>query len=587
MAGTAREFIPTFERIVKEHGQHPALVLLRNLEPGIAPGERGPGCTYSELDARARRMAAGLAAAGMRGERVLLLHPTGPEFAVAMLACMYSGAIAVPAPPPTALGRGAARLAGIVEDAGVACVVADTTIADAVRTWLAEAGLAERTRCLTEPELDGGDVQDPSARPPDPAATAFLQYTSGSTSEPKGVVVSHRALGHNLAQIGKVIRLEPGVRSVSWLPHYHDMGLVGQLMASLYHGGTVYLMSPTAFLKRPYQWLAMVSELRARITTGPNFAYELVTNRTTDAQLAALDLSSLDAVLNGSEPIHEATLSRFTARFGPAGLRPEALMPCYGMAETTLLVSATPVPADRVVRRVDTGELEQHRFVPAAAGDGARPVVSSGRVVDLDVRIVDPDTHEELPGHRVGEIWIAGESVADGYWGRPDATAATFGARLAGGADGTAGDTAYLRTGDLGVLVDGELFVTGRIKEVLVLNGRNHYPQDLERTVRAAHAALAANQTAVFAAPFGETAERAVAVQEVRPADLRRLDAAELADLVRRQVWREHEVQLGDVVFVPSGSVPRTSSGKIRRGQAREMFLGGGLPALTPAGNRG
>ena len=581
MAGNAREFVPTFERIVKERGQQPALVLLQNFEPGVAPGERGPGCTYAELDARARRTAAGLAAAGMRGERVLLLHPTGLEFTVAMLACMYSGAIAVPGPPPTALGRGVARLAGIVEDAGVACVVADTTIADEVRTWLTEAGMAG-LRCLTEPELAGDDGRPPS-EPSRPAATAFLQYTSGSTSDPKGVVVGHRALGHNLAQIGKVLELEPGVRSVGWLPHYHDMGLIGQLLASLYHGGTAYLMSPTAFLRRPYQWLAMVSELRARITTGPNFAYELITNRTTDAQLAALDLSSLDAALNGSEPIHEATLSRFAAKFAPAGLRPEALMPCYGMAETALLVSAAPLSAERVTRRVDAGELEQHRFAPAAAGDGARSVVSSGRIVDLDVRIVDPDTHEELPGHRVGEIWVSGDSMADGYWGQPDATATTFGARLASGG----GSTPYLRTGDLGALVDGELFVTGRIKEVLVLNGRNHYPQDLERTVRAAHAALAANQTAVFAAPFGETAERAVAVQEVRPADLRTLDAAELVDLVRRRVWLEHEVQLGDVVFVPSGSVPRTTSGKIRRGQVRDLFLGGDLPTLTPAGNRG
>jgi acyl-CoA synthetase (AMP-forming)/AMP-acid ligase II len=584
MAGTGREFIPTFERITKERGNHPALVLLQNFEPGIAPGERGPGLTYTELGTRARRMAAGLTANGMRGERVLLLHPAGLEFTVAMLACIYSGAIAVPAPPPTAFGRGVARLAGIVEDAGVACVVADTTIADPVRMWLADSGLNERLRCLTEPELDGGDGAGPAGDVPGPESTAFLQYTSGSTSEPKGVVVSNRALAHNLVQIGKVLRLEPGFRSVSWLPHYHDMGLVGQLLTSLYHGGTVHLMSPTTFLKRPYQWLAMVSELRVRFTTGPNFAYELVTNRTTDAQLATLDLSSLDAALNGSEPIHEATLSRFAAKFGPAGLRPQALMPCYGMAESTLMVSATPLGTERVARFVDTGELERHRFVPATDGGAARPVVSSGRPVDLDVRIVDPDTREELPENRVGEIWIAGESVADGYWGRSDATAATFGARLA---DGAGSDATYLRTGDLGALADGELFVTGRIKEVLVLNGRNHYPQDLERTVRAAHSALAANQTAVFAAPFGETAERAVAVQEVRPADLRTLDPAELAGLVRRKVWLEHEVQLGDVVFVPRGSVPRTTSGKIRRGQVRDLFLGGGLPVLTPAGDQG
>lgn len=580
MAGPGREFVPTFQRLLADRGDRPALVFLEDLGPSVAPESRGPRLTYAELDARARRMAAGLTASGMRGERALLLHPTGLEFPVAMLACLYAGTIAVPAPPPTTFGRGVSRLAGIVEDADVACLVADTAIAGPVRDWLAEAGLAERVPCLTEPDLAAAAGPAPAPAPPDPGAIAFLQYTSGSTSEPKGVVVSHRALGHNLTQIGRALALTPDARGVTWLPHYHDMGLVGQLLASMYHGAVIHLISPTTFLKRPQRWLAMVSEVRATVAVGPNFAYDLVTDRTTDEQLAALDLSSLAAVLNGSEPIHEATLSRFAARFAAAGLRPEALLPCYGMAESTLMVSAARVGAGRVVRSVDAGELERNRFSAPRPGRAARPVVSSGRPVDLDVRIVDPDTGDELPEAAIGEIWIAGDSVADGYWRRPDATAAVFGARLAGS------DSDYLRTGDLGVLVDGELFVTGRIKEVLVLNGRNLYPQDLEHTVRTAHAALAPHLTAVFAVPYGQTSERAVAVQEVRPADLRTLDAAGLVEAIRRRVWLEHEVQLGDVVFVPRGSVPRTTSGKTRRGQVREEFLSGELPALTGAGLR-
>lgn len=580
MSGTGPGFVPTFRRSVAGRADHPALVFLADIGPSVEPAARGPHLTYAELDERARRMAAGLTARGLRGERVLLLHPTGLEFPVAMLACLYAGAIAVPAPPPTTFGRGVSRLAGIVEDADVACLVADTTIAGAVRDWLAEAGLAGRVPCLTEPDLAPADGPVPDPDPPDPAAIAFLQYTSGSTSEPKGVAVSHRALGHNLAQIGRALAITPDARGVSWLPHYHDMGLVGQILASMYHGATLRLISPTAFLKRPHRWLAMVSEVRATTAVAPNFAYDLVTDRTTDEQLAALDLGSLDAVLNGSEPIHEATLSRFAARFAPAGLRPEALIPCYGMAESTLMVSAARVGSGRVVRSVDAGELERNRFAPPREGRAARPVVSSGRPVDLDVRIVDPDSGEELPAGGIGEIWIAGGSVANGYWRRPDATAAVFGARLAGA------DPAYLRTGDLGVLLDGELFVTGRIKEVLVLNGRNLYPQDLEHSVRAAHPALASHQTAVFAAPYGPTSERAVAVQEIRPADLRTIDAAGLVEAIRRQVWTEHEVQLGDVVLVPRGSVPRTTSGKTRRGQVREDFLTGALPALTGTGPR-
>jgi acyl-CoA synthetase (AMP-forming)/AMP-acid ligase II len=575
MAGTGREFVPTFQRRVAERGEHPALVFLEDLGPSLSTGERGPGLTYAELDARARRMAAGLVAAGLRGERVLLLHPTGLEFPVAMLACFLSGAIAVPAPPPTTFGRGVSRLGGIAEDADVACIVADTAIAGHVRDWLAEAGPAGRVPCLTEPELAA--EAGPAGAAPDPDAVAFLQYTSGSTSEPKGVVVGHRALGHNLTQIGRALSLTPDARGVSWLPHYHDMGLVGQLLTALYHGATIHLISPTAFLKRPHRWLAMVSEVRATATVGPNFAYDLVTDRTTDAQLAELDLSSLGAVLNGSEPIHEATLARFAARFAPAGLRPEALIPCYGMAESTLMVSAARVGTGRVVRSVDAGELERHRFSPVPQG---RPIVSSGTPADLDVRIVDPGTGEELPAGGVGEIWIAGESLADGYWRRPGTTAAVFGARLPGR------DASYLRTGDLGVLVDGELFVTGRIKEVLVLNGRNLYPQDLEHTVRTAHEALSTHLTAVFSVPHGPTSERAVAVQEVRPADLRKLDTAGLVEGIRRQVWLEHEVQLGDVVFVPQGSVPRTTSGKTRRGEVRDSFLSGELPVLTDVGKR-
>jgi acyl-CoA synthetase (AMP-forming)/AMP-acid ligase II len=566
-------FVEVFQRWVRERPDHPALVFLEQFDGA----DRGPSLTYAELDERVRAVARGLVRDGLVGSRVLLLHPPGAEFAVALLACLYAGVVAVPAPPPDAGGRGASRLAGIVNDAGIGCVLAGTPVAPAVRSWLGDAGLGHRVACVVEEDLAGG-AQDVELPATDPSAVAFLQYTSGSTSEPKGVVVTHRALAHNQQQIARALRLTPDTaRGVSWLPHYHDMGLLGQLLSPLFNGGTSYSMAPMTFLKRPYRWLQMVSELRADFTVGPDFAYALATQRITDEQLAELDLSCLRAALNGSEPIHAATLDRFVERFAPAGLRRDVMVPCYGMAETTLMVTCTPVGHGHLTRDVDAAALEAHRLEPAQPGRRARRLVSSGRAVDLKVRVVDPATGAELPDGTVGEIWISGASVAAGYWRRPTLTAQVFHARV----PGLPGD--HLRTGDLGTLVGGDLFVTGRIKEMLILNGRNLYPQDIERTMRAAHPLAAAGLTAVFTIEDAGPAKAAavtVAVQEVRPGDMRDIAADELVAALRARVRAEHDVHLGDVVLVPTGSVARTTSGKVQRGVMRADYLAGALRAL-------
>ncbi|MDB1089340.1 fatty acyl-AMP ligase [Streptomyces sp. ACA25] len=577
MSDATGHFVHQFQRWVRERPDHPALVFIENFDKPC----HGPVLTYAELDRRVRAVAYGLVRRGLTGERVLLLHPPGQEFTVALLGCFHAGVVAVPAPLPGAGGRGASRLTGIVDDAAVACVLTAGSTTEAVREWIDEAGLAERVSCLVEEDLAAAPAGLPT---PDPSAVAFLQYTSGSTSEPKGVMVTHAALAHNEAELTRGLQLTPDVKCLSWLPHYHDMGLIGQLLGPLHCGGTVYLMSPLAFLKRPHRWLQAVSDLRATITVGPDFAYVLATRRTTDEQLAELDLSCLRAALNGSEPIHAATLDRFVERFSAAGLRPDAMVPCYGLAEATLFVTGKPPGEGHRGTDVDAAELEAHRLRPPAPGRPSRRLVSSGRPVSLDVRIVDPDTGTELPDGEVGEVWIAGPSVAAGYWGRPDLTQATFGAQLKGT------EARFLRTGDLGTLQDGELFVTGRIKEMLIINGRNLYPQDLERTIRETHAATARGATAVFTvdSPGGPVpVTRTVAVQEVRPKDLRGADGAdpdELITALQQRVRAEYDLHLGDVVLVPIGQVARTTSGKIQRGAMRSAFLAGELRVLHRTG---
>ncbi|MFJ1590553.1 fatty acyl-AMP ligase [Kitasatospora albolonga] len=579
----ADHFAKQFQGWVETRPDHPAVVFVEDFDEGCG----GPVLTYGELDARARALAGGLVARELTGERVLLLHPTGLDFAVAILGCFLSGAVGAPAPLPESSGRGDARLTGIVADAGVRHVLTSPGSRTAVAEWLARAGLKDRVSVHVEAELAEPGAVLPE---PDPAALAFLQYTSGSTSDPKGVLVTHAALAHNEALITRAMGSDENTRSVSWLPHYHDMGLVGQLLGPLFCGGTSYVMSPLAFLRHPHRWLGAVSELRGTVTVAPDFGYALVTRRTTDRQLAELDLSALRIALNGSEPIHAATLERFAERFAPAGLDPAAITPCYGMAETTLLVSSAPVGSGFRSLDVAADALAGHRLVPAkdpapaeepapaedpAPGGRTTRLVSSGRVAGFDLRVVDPDTARELPGGHIGEIWLRGGSVAAGYHDNKDATEATFAARLSDG------DGPFLRTGDLGVLLDGELYVTGRRKEMLIVNGRNLYPQDLELTVRTADPLFADGSTAVFTAPLSPGGpEVVVAVQEARPGRLRDHDPQTLVTAVRRALLAEHDAHLGALVLVPVGAVERTTSGKIRRGGMRDRFLSGGLREL-------
>ncbi|MFG2885275.1 fatty acyl-AMP ligase [Streptomyces sp. NPDC048297] len=553
----------TFTDIVRSRAaQSPdreALVLLSEQDGGLRPHR----LSYAELDRAARAVAAGITRYAGPGERVLILHSSRRHFVIGFLACLYAGVIAVPAAPPGGLGRHDERIAGIVKDAAVSCVLTSRAEAPAVTQMLARSGY-ERLTCLptdappladVPPPADGDMWQPPRLTPDD---VAFIQYTSGSTRDPRGVIVTHRALMANNRAISAALGTTRGSRIGGWLPLHHDMGLVGQLLHALWLGGTAVLLSPVALVKRPAHWLETVSRYGLTVSGAPDFAYDLCVRRINDSQIAGLDLSGWRIAVSGGEPVNAKTLRAFARRFAPAGLDPRALVPCYGLAEATLLVSGSRDGSAPRTQRL------------SGAGGFVTEAVSCGRPVFADVRIVDPDTFEERAHGQIGEIWVRGASVGRGYWARPAETAATFDARIAGGSAG------YLRTGDLGTLIEGELYVTGRIKDLIVVGGRNLYPQDLERTVRDV-SGLFGSGTA-FGVP-GER-ERIVVIQELRAGSRYGVDLAELAAAIQRSLCEQYEVRAGGVLLVRPGTVRRTTSGKLERSTMRRLFLDGELAAL-------
>lgn len=524
------------------------------LDDGEAPGA---SFTWRQLERRSRAVAAEIARRVPPGARVLVMFPPSLDFIPAFLGVLYAGAIAVPAYPPTGAraDRTASRLSGMIEDAGVGLVVAPSGLA--ARAAATDAGV---------PGLRGLPCLDPAVVPDEcadewrprtsrPADVAFLQYTSGSTSSPRGVMVTHGNLLHNLEQTEADARYGRESVSLSWLPVNHDMGLINGILQPVYSGCTAYVMSPAAFLQRPARWLQAVSRLGVTHSGGPNFAFDLCVRRVTDDDASTLDLSTWRVAYNGSEPVRRATLEDFQRRFGVRGFRWDAFSPAYGLAESTLLVSSVPAGVP-----------------PVFHGDA----VASGTVdMRSHVRIVEPASRVPVPHGTVGEIWVAGASVAPGYWKRPDDTAATFEARTAGG------EGPFLRTGDLGFIADGRLFVTGRIKDVLIVRGAKHYPQDLERTAEGAHPALRPGCCAAFAVER-DGCERVAIVAEIDPRMHARPggDCSQVLASIRLAVASSHHVTASTVALVAPGVVPKTTSGKLQRFLCREALVTGTLDAI-------
>jgi acyl-CoA synthetase (AMP-forming)/AMP-acid ligase II len=568
----AEEFTATAETLVSILRSRANRNPDRQVFTFLERGEREQASlTFGELDRRARAIANRLTSLQAKGERVVLLYPPGLEFIASFFGCLYAGAIAVPGYPPTR-GHNHARLLALIRDAGAKLVL---TVSDSLNALQHLLGDLIRDRAVTL--LASDQVADAEAIGwarinIGQDAIAYIQYTSGSTSTPRGVIVRHGNIMHNQRMIGRAFGLAEGMNLVSWLPLFHDMGLVGMVEHSVYAGLYAILMSPLEFIHQPIRWLRAISRYNAHTSGGPNFGYDLCVKRIKTDDLAGLDLSCWKRALNGSEPVRAETMERFAAKFSNYGFKSSSFFPCYGLAEATLFVSGREATGARLVRTVNSAALEAGRFEESSAErNGSRQMVSCGKgQADQQIMIVDPQTGANCPAGTVGEIWVSGSHVAQGYWNRAEESAIVFQARLA-----ETGAGPFLRTGDLGCLVDDELFITGRLKELIILCGRNHYPHDIEATVAASHSALESSCNAAFVVEV-EGQEALVVVQEVRrstpPAQ-----AEEICAAMRQALAENHAINPHALVLVGANTIPKTSSGKIRRFACRAAFVDGTL----------
>jgi acyl-CoA synthetase (AMP-forming)/AMP-acid ligase II len=510
--------------------------------------------TYGDLDRRARAVAAYLQAHGATGNRVLLLHPSGAEFITSFLGCLYARAVAVPAYPPRQ-NRNMQRLQGMVKNAEPVLALTDSHVLERMHTpWqaCAEAPLPWVAADLLGDEL-AGQWLEPSVQAD---TLAFLQYTSGSTTEPKGVMVSHGNILANLRMVAAVSASVPHAPIVTWLPLFHDMGLLGAVLQSFYMGTFCVLMPPEAFFLKPVRWLRAISRYGARITGAPNFAYDLCVRKVDASQKAELDLRHLEMAFNAAEPVRPLTLQKFVEAFASCGARPGQLYPCYGLAECTLFV--TGGSAGRIPVTTSHPEL-----------GGERQLAGCGKTwLDGKILIVDPQTRQPCEERVTGEIWVSGSNVTQGYWNNPEATEETFKAMTADTREGP-----FLRTGDLGFVQGDELFLVGRLKDVIIIGAQNHHACDLELTTEQCHALIRPNCSAAFAVDTGLGERLVVATELEKPKDGSHADFPGIAQAIRRDVAEQHGVAVSTVLLLRPGAIPKTTSGKVQRHACRTAYL--------------
>jgi len=569
----------------------------------LADGENEDGhLTHALLDLQARALAALLQGYRTAGERALLLYPPGLEFIAAFFGCLYAEVIAVPLPPPNLAQpqRTLPRFRAIIGNAQPTVVLTTSSLLAHTGALFALAPELQKLRWLATDQVDPALAQEWRPPPVTSERTALLQYTSGSTADPKGVVISHGNLLHNSDYISSLLALQPDSVTVSWLPTFHDMGLTNGIIQPVYHGRPCYLMPAVTMIMRPIRWLRAIARTRATISGGPNFAYEMCLRAITPEQRETLDLSHWAVAYNGAEPVRADTLKRFAAAFAPCGFRANAFHPVYGLAEATLLVSGGSL-RERMFRTVDVAAFQQGRIVSAEAQSqpqvppqphqpqSVRTLVSSGHALpDTRIVITDPQTQTPCPPGRIGEIWVCGPSMTKGYWNRPEESEQLCQAYLKDSGDGP-----FLRTGDLGFISEGELFVTGRLKDLIIISGRKLSPQDLELTVEQCHPALRPDACAAFTVDDTDE-ERLIIVVEAelrylppktqqpqgQPPERLPLDAPAVVRAIRRAVAEEHDVRVDTVVLLRAGRIPKTTSGKVRRHACRAGFLDGTLERL-------
>lgn len=508
--------------------------------------------TFERLDRRARAIGRRLLETGAGGRAALLLHQPGLEFVATFFGCLYAGVVAVPGCATLLAARNRERLLSILRDSGANLILGSTHDGGAFGEGAGFDGVTlSDTKAVGD---DEGGGWSPRRRVRDDVA--YVQYTSGSTSKPKGIVIRHGNMMHNLHMMRAAFGTREGMTSVSWLPHFHDMGLVGMVQQTVYAGMRAVLMSPLEFIRRPAKWLRAVSDFGAYVSGAPNFAYDLCVERVKAEEMNGLDLSCWRRAFNGSEPVRAGTLEKFASKFAACGFRAESFYPCYGLAEATLFVTGRAgfgPPAIRTLAGRDGADAKHAVGCGRAWGDGR-------------VLIVEPRTRVRLADGEVGEIWLSGPHVAGGHVQADEEARASFGARLAETCEGP-----FLRTGDLGCVIDGELYVTGRLKDVLILRGKNHYPNDIEATVASSHPALRPNCGAAFSIE-ADGQEELVVFQEVRvrtPPD----SVEEIRAAVRQALAESHLLRPRAVVLLRPNSIPRTSSGKVRRSACRAEFL--------------
>lgn len=546
----------------------------------LSEGEAEAGrFSFRALDARARALGAWLDERTPPGARVLLLLPQGLDFIAALFGCLYAKRIPVAFPAPTNRAkheRSSQRLAAVVSDAGATLALTTSKILAMVKE-AAPSAPAALTAIRWESVEDVPSEPTPGwePKPVAPGELAFLQYTSGSTAIPKGVMLSHRNVMHNLRCIQERFAYDSNSLSVVWVPHFHDLGLMEGILQPVFSGCDCYQMSPAAFIQRPIRWLSAISRYRATHSSGPNFAYELCLRKVTPEQAQSLDLSSWKTALNAAEPIRWSTLRKFHEMFGPHGFRWETFFPGYGLAETSLMVSAGHVPKRALL---DRAALERGEVEDTEEEERGTSVLSCGRLaLDTEVAIVDPETLEQRPPGRIGEIWVASPSVAQGYWNRAEESQRTFRARIAGSGRGP-----FLRTGDLGFVRDGEVYVAGRVKDMIIIRGRNLYPQDLEALAEAGHPEIRPS----FCAAFGvevEGEEQLVLVAALNRPKLS-ADPQAIIGAIRDAIAGADDVYPYAVVLIEPSGLPKTSSGKVQRRACREAFLHGALPVIAADG---